>query len=134
MRKSFVPAVFALTLTAAVILIILCFTASACISANKDFKDAERYRNYTDKYYAAETTAAEIISKYSGASDAGNTSLTSGQSGKSIYSSPQGSIRVFRADSSLSFAVPIDSRRQLAVIVNASGSDINILKWSVENR
>ena len=133
MKKSFLPTLLMLTLTAAVVLVLLCFTASAYLSADEELKAAEKYMTETDSYYAAETTAAEIISKYSGQSG-NNSSLTPGQSGKVSYSSPQGEILVYRADSSLSFAVPVDAQKELDVIVTVSDSDLNLLKWSLESR
>ncbi|MGN0703371.1 MAG: hypothetical protein ACI4LD_02300 [Lentihominibacter sp.] len=133
MKKSFLPAALMLTLAAAVILLILCLTASACLSVSQELEDAEDVMEYCDSYYAAETTAAEIISGYSGTSG-NNSSFTSGQSGRITYSSPQGDILIFRADSSLSFSVPVNDQKELDVIVNASGSGISILKWSLENR
>lgn len=134
MRKSFLPTILLLTLTAAIVLVLLCFTASAYIAADEELHTSEKFMQKTDRYYAAETTAVEIISKYSGSSS-NNSSLTTGQSGKVSYSSPQGEILIYRADSSLSFAVPVDSHKELDVIVNVSeDNDLNILKWSLDSR
>lgn len=133
MRKSFLPAILVLTLTSVIVLVLLCFTSSAYLSADAEMKSAEKYMAATDNYYAAETTAAEIISRYSGLSG-NNNSLTPGQSGKVSYSSPQGEILVYRADSSLSFTVPVDSQKELDIIANVSDNGLNILKWSLESR
>ena len=133
MKKTFLPVTLMLTLCAAVILLILCLTASSYTVVSQELRDAEAVTEYSDSFYAAETTAAEIISKYSGTSG-NNSSFTSGQSGRTTYSSPQGNILIFRADSSLSFSVPVNTQTELDVIVNVSGSGISILKWSLENR
>lgn len=130
MRKSILPITLALTLVATLILVVLCFTASVYIAADNDMKTAEKNRTYTDKYYAAETTAAEIISGYADGSS--NSGLTSGQSGKVTYDSPQGDILIIKASGSVSFSVPISAGKELDVIANASENHLNILKWTVE--
>lgn len=133
MRKSFLPTILILTLTAAAALVLLCFTASAYLSADEELKAAKNFKNRTDRYYAAETVAVEIISKYSGLSG-NNSSLTPEQSGKVVYDSALGDILIYRADSSLSFAVPVDSQNELDVIANVSSNNLSILKWTLENR
>lgn len=83
---------------------------------------------YCKDYYEAETIATEILT---GFSDSENQKTTSG-SNRTTYTTKKGDILVIKADSGISFSVPVNDKKELKVTAINNGSSIDIIQWTVE--
>jgi hypothetical protein len=83
---------------------------------------------YCKNYYEAETIATEILT---GFSDSENQKTTS-DGNRTTYTTEKGDILVIKADSGISFSVPISDKEELKVTAINNGSSIDIIQWMVE--
>ena len=98
----------------------------ASVSDTRDTVTAKA--QYCRNYYEAETIATEILT---GFSDSENQKTTSG-SNRTIYTTDKGDILVIKADSGISFSVPVSGKEELKVTAINNGSSIEIIQWMVE--
>ena len=98
-------------------------------SSSRAFRmsSSEKSRNYCDNYYAAETTASELLELISTGNSGSSTSGT-----KSVYETDAGSIIVTKAEKYVSFSVPVNKSQELQVEANVSKDSIDIMTWVVE--
>lgn len=126
---SFVSSYLTITLGAVLISVILllltCFSAFTLNAAQLKMNNSKDYQNYNRNYYAAESTATEIIADFSSSKKKGMSNLN----GISTYKSPQGQIEVTKIDSNIYFSVPINKKESLKVEAIVTKKDTEIIKW-----
>ena len=126
-RRSFLGGGIASILVVLLILVTAAFAALTYMSAESRMSSSEKSRNYCDNYYAAETTASELLELISTGNSGSSTSGT-----KSVYETDSGSIIVTKAEKYVSFSVPVNKSQELQVEANVSKDSIDIMTWVVE--
>ena len=126
-RRSFLGGGIASILVVLLILVTAAFAALTYISAESRMSSSEKSRNYCDNYYAAETTASELLELISTGNSGSSTSGT-----KSVYETDAGSIIVTKAEKYVSFSVPVNKSQELQVEANVSKDSIDIMTGVVE--
>ena len=109
-RRSFLGGGIASILVVLLILVTAAFAALTYMSAESRMSSSEKSRNYCDNYYAAETTASELLELISTGNSGSSTSGT-----KSVYETDAGSIIVTKAEKYVSFSVPVNKSQELQV-------------------
>lgn len=134
-------ATIAITITILFIMFVMALLAAVIFgSANSKLDTAEINAAKCSNYYAAETTAADILTILS--ADDGN-SLTD-KNGELKYDTGKSEITISRNGGNFSFDVPItdpaiknnSSSRQeknLHVIARITGGKINIIQWYIQD-
>ena len=127
-RKSFLPACAAVLLLSLLLLVLTSFAAVTYGSAEDKLAEGRKALSKTSEYYAAETTATEIISQFF--SDKNESSAT--QNGIEDIRTDQGSVEVTKIDSQIYFSVPFDEARALSVGAEVTRDTITVTEWFVE--
>lgn len=126
---SLLPLCTMLLLLALVILVLLCFAAVTYDAANEKFATGQKALSETSGYYAAETTAVEIISDFFNDKNSGiNT-----QNGIMDQKSRQGMIEVMKIDSDIYFSIPVEKNKALSVGAEVTKDSIIITKWFIKD-
>jgi len=117
-----------LTLTFLLALIIALFAAFTYGSVCETRDAVSEKQQYCSNYYEAETIATEILT---GFSDSKNQKTTVDDN-RFLYTTDKGDILVIKADSSISFSVPVNKKQELKVSAINNGDNIQIIQWMVE--
>lgn len=110
------------------ILLLTSFSAFTYYASEEKLQSCNRDLEYSHNYYAAETTATEIINEFYELKRDTYTNLN----GRSEYKAKQGTIKVTKIDDNIYFAVPIDKTDILQVEAKVTPSKTEIVKWFVE--
>ena len=110
------------------VLLLTCFSAVTYYSAGQKLEQAQTAESHSQKYYAAESTASEIISAFYQERRETSANLN----GRSLYESDQGDIEVTKIDNVIYFSVPAGAGRLLNVEAKASKKQVAIQRWQLE--
>lgn len=121
-RPSFTISVIAIAVMAAVF-IMSCFTAAVLGSAEEKLAASEKRAQYCTDYYAAETTAADILSIL--ASD--NSESLADENGELKYTENEYEITISRNGGNFSFDVPVTKKESLHVIARITEGNTEII-------
>lgn len=110
------------------VLLLACFSAATYYSAEQKLEQAQTAESRSQEYYAAESTASEIISAFYQERRETSANLN----GRSVYTSDQGDIEVTKIDNVIYFSVPAGSGQLLNVEAKASKKQVVIQKWQLE--
>lgn len=112
---------------AVIVLLLTCFSAVTYDSASKKLDQAQAAKQQSQEYYAAESTASQIIeSFYQERKD-----TSANLNGRTMYASDQGDIEVTKIDNVIYFSVPAGSGHQLNVEAKATKKQVLIQKWQL---
>lgn len=117
-------------LIALLVLLIACFSAFTLNTAQTKMDESKAYKNSSQNYYAAETTATEIISAFSKAKKESQSNLN----GITVYKATQGEIEVTKIDSNIYFSVPVNKKESLKIEARVTKKDTEIVKWYLTKR
>lgn len=112
---------------AVLVLLLTCFSAMTYDSASKKLDQAQAAKQQSQEYYAAESTASEIISAFY--QERRDTSAN--LNGRTIYAADQGDIEVTKIDNVIYFSVPAGAGQQLNVEAKATKKQVTIRKWQL---
>lgn len=120
------------TAVAAIIIVFItfvmaCFTAAVSGSAQEKSKDSIKKAAYCTDYYAAETTATDILSILS----ADNGSSLTDKNGELKYAADGGEITISRNGGNFSFNVPVTKEETLHVIAQITEENVKIVSWYI---
>ena len=111
------------------VLLLTCFSALTYHSAEQKLNQAHAAQKQSMEYYAAESTASEIISSFYQERKETSANLN----GRTIYSSNQGDIEVTKIDNMIYFSVPAGSGKVLNAEAKASKKQVEIQKWQLKD-
>lgn len=129
-RNKWIPSIYlcaAALFIAVLVLLLTCFAAVTYDSAARKLGQAQASQKQSQAYYAAESSASEILSSFY--QERRETSAT--LNGRSIYSSDQGDIEVTKIDNVIYFSVPAGAGRVLNVEAKATKKQMTIRKWQL---
>ena len=109
-------------------LLLTSFAAFTYSTANGKMNDSREKMKYSQNYYAAESTASEIIGDFYEEKQQVSASLN----GREEQETLQGTIEVKKIDGIIYFSVPIDNSSNLTVEAKVSKNGIEIVEWYVE--
>ena len=112
---------------AVLVLLLTCFSAMTYDSASKKLDQAQAAKQQSQEYYAAESTATEIISAFY--QERRDTSAN--LNGRTIYAADQGDIEVTKIDNVIYFSVPAGAGQQLNVEAKTTKKQVSIRKWQL---
>lgn len=115
-------------LIALIVLVIACFAALTYLAADSKMELAEKSRSYCDNYYAAETTAVELLDGLV----AGSAKPVSTKGDRSTYDTDSGRVVVKQVKDHVTFAVPVGKKQELNVEAVLNKKDVQIQVWAVE--
>ena len=110
------------------VLLLACFSAVTYYSAGQKLEQAQAAESHSQEYYAAESTASEIISAFYQERRETSANLN----GRSVYTSDQGDIEVTKIDNVIYFSVPAGGGKILNVEARASKKQVTVQKWQLE--
>lgn len=126
-RVSYLTICAAALFIAVLVLLLTCFSAMTYDSASKKLDQAQAAKQQSQEYYAAESTAAEIISAFY--QERRDTSAN--LNGRTVYTADQGDIEVTKIDNVIYFSVPAGAGQQLNVEAKATKKQVSIRKWQL---
>ncbi len=109
------------------VLLLACFSAMTYYSASQKLAQAETSKTHSQEYYAAESTASEIIEAFY--QERRDTSAN--LNGRTVYAADQGDIEVTKIDNVIYFSVPAGDGRLLNVEARASKKQVTVQKWQL---
>ena len=110
------------------IFLLTCFSAVTYYSAEQKLAQAQAAESRSQKYFAAESTASEIIESFYQERRETSANLN----GRSVYESDQGDIEVTKIDNAIYFSVPTGDGNVLNVEAKASKKQVVIQRWQLE--
>ncbi|MFQ8602852.1 MAG: hypothetical protein ACLSAO_07135 [Anaerovoracaceae bacterium] len=124
-QKSYLGICAAALLVSLVLLLITAFAAFTFYTADEKMSASKQKMKYSQSYYAAETTASEIINEFYEEKNQVSANLN----GRENYEAIQGNIEVTKIDARIYFSVPVDNSTSLEVEAKVTKNDIEIIKW-----
>lgn len=109
------------------VLLLACFSAMTYYSASQKLAQAETSKMHSQEYYAAESTASEIIEAFY--QERRDTSAN--LNGRTVYAADQGDIEVTKIDNVIYFSVPAGDGRLLNVEARVSKKQVTVRKWQL---
>ena len=110
------------------IFLLTCFSAVTYYSAEQKLVQAQAAESRSQEYFAAESTASEIIDSFYQERRETSANLN----GRSVYESDQGDIEVTKIDNVIYFSVPAGGGNILNVEAKVSKKQVVIQRWQLE--
>lgn len=126
-RISYMSICAAALFISLLVLLLACFSAVTYDSASQKMEQAHAAQKHSQEYYAAESTASEIISAFYQERRETSANLN----GRSVYESEQGDIEVTKIDNVIYFSVPAGGGKILNVEAKASKKQVVIQQWQL---